>query len=365
MMIKTLKFVDRFLGRLATGLLPAPVLRPVTSPRSALFIRPGGIGDAVLLLPALRAFQQVFPSCSIDVLAEKRNAAAFGFLPGIRQVFCYEMLSGLTKAIWGSYDMVIDTEQWYRLSATVARITNAPIIIGFASNERGRLLSHPVPYDMELYEPLSFFRLLKPLGIPEPATVEVPYLTIEAAAQTQGDRLLAPLAGKSFVAIFPGASTPEKLWSRDKFRQIAQTMHEKGFAVVIVGGEDVHSIGADLVQGLDALNLAGAASLAVTAAVMSRAKALICGDTGLLHIAVALDTPTISLFGPSDPHKWGPKGMRHLVLRGSNCSPCSRFGNIPPCTVQERCMDQLSVSEVLRGFESVTATVSKDSNSSS
>lgn len=319
-----------------------------TAPLSILFIRPGGIGDAVLLVPALRALKTAYPGCTIDILAEKRNAAVFGLTSVIRTVHCYDSLSGIAAVLRGSFDVVIDTEQWYRLSAVVARLTGAPMLIGFATNDRKRLFSHPVCYAQARYEVCSFFTLLEPLGIASPSGSSASFLELPAEAVEAAGRLLAPLSGRPFLTIFPGASTPEKQWGGDRFRELTSILAARGMAVVVVGGEDTRAAAQEVCAGNRALDLVGKSSLAVTAALIAKGRALVSGDSGLLHIAAGLGTPTVSLFGPSDPRKWGPQGEHHLVLgSGLPCAPCSLFGTVSSCPIKANCLSQITVAEVV------------------
>lgn len=325
--------ITRLFGNAGEGSLQA-------APRSALFIRPGGIGDAVLLVPALRALMAAFPACRVDILAEKRNAAAFLLCPGLGTVHRYDSPRGLAATLTGGYDLVIDTEQWYRLSAVIARLIRAPRSIGFATNDRGSLFTDPVGYHQTEYEALSFFRLLAPLGIEPPASLPAPFLAVPDSAACAAKRLLDPLVGRPFVAVFPGASIPKKQWGAANFRATALALHAAGTAIVVLGGERDRAAGDALAKGGIALNLAGKGTLAESAALIARAQLLVSGDSGLLHMAVGVGTPTVSLFGPSDPVKWSPKGEGHQAFRSASpCAPCSKFGTVPTCAVSERCMD--------------------------
>jgi ADP-heptose:LPS heptosyltransferase len=355
MKIALIKLMDRLLGGCVAGVLPAPRRRPVPEVRKVLLIRPGGIGDAVLLVPAIRALKRAFPECRIELLAEKRNAAAFALCPEIEAVHRYDSPRGLLAVLTGGYDVVVDTEQWYRLSAVVARLTRAPLLVGFAGNRRERLFTDPVAYPLESYELCSFFRLLEPLGVAPLSRFDAPFLQIPAAASAQADRLLGALAGRPFVALFPGASTPEKRWGVDNFARVVAHLRARGVAVVLVGGEDSMRDGAAL-AGEGVLDLTGRTPLAVTAALLGRGRALVTGDSGLLHIAAGLGIATVSLFGPSDPGKWGPTGSRHLqVSAGLDCAPCSRYGTTPPCPVRVRCISGIAAAEVIAAVDEILA----------
>lgn len=341
-----LKQADRFVGRLVIRLLPSPIFRDVRFPPSTiLFIRPGGIGDAVLLSPAVRALHRCFPDVSIDVLAERRNAGAFALCPGIRSVLRYDVPSELRAALKSRYDVVIDTEQWHRLSAVVARLIRAGTRIGFATNERRRLFTHSISYEQGDYEVDNFMRLLVPLECGRGGGGETFFDIVERDAET-AERFLAPLMGRAFVTLFSGASIAERRWGSAKFAELAARLQRKEYAVAVVGSA-VDREDANVIEQAGALNLAGKTSLSETAAVLARSSLLVSGDSGILHIAVGLGVPTVSLFGPGREKKWAPRGDNHIVInKHLPCSPCTTFGYTPKCPINARCMAEISVDEV-------------------
>ena len=265
-----LKNLDRWLGTTLVRLLPAP--RPLPSlvaPRSILLIRPGGIGDSVLLVPAIQSLKNCFPQTSIDILAEQRNAGAFALCSGLRQVHLYDRPDQLLRVLCNRYDVVIDTEQWYRLSAVIARLVRAPLKVGFATNERGRLFTHPVAYDLEDYEVNSFLRLLQPLGIGPADSSDGPWLQVPEAAGNAAAKLLPSGDSTPLVIIFPGASIPEKCWGEDRFREVVQWCAGQRYKVVLIGGGGEKEV-AGRIAAAGAISLVGMTSLAETAAVLER-----------------------------------------------------------------------------------------------
>lgn len=346
-----LKKIDSIAAPLLVRLFPRRrCTRATAAPQSALVIRPGGIGDAILLIPALRALKAAYPSCRIEILAETRNADAFQFCPGLHAVHRYDVPKEFAGVLRNRYDLVIDTEQWYRLSALVSRVVRTRRSIGFATNERKRLFTDAVPYPLDEYEPYAFFRLLAPLGIEAPHELPVPFLTLPQEAVEGAARLLTFIGERPFVAIFPGASVPRKEWGIGRFRQVASSAVLAGYAAVVLGGEGEAEACEMIARSTGALNLAGKGSLAESAAVIGAAKALLSGDSGLLHIAAGLGVPTVSLFGPSDPVKWAPKGEGHRVFASTlSCAPCSSWGTIPPCSCESTCVDA-DPSEVSRAL---------------
>lgn len=346
--IRTLKRLDATFGRLLAAALPprrGGVVRP-EAPKRLLLIRPGGIGDAVLLVPAILALRRCFPELVVHILAERRNAAVFDLCPAVAHVYRYDQPRDLLVVLRNRYDCIIDTEQWHRFSAVLTRLTRAPVTIGFETNERGRLFSHPIPYSHDDYEAESFYHLLAPLGVSGGGEGDPPFLTVPGDAWGEARQLLGGLGG-AYVVIFPGASIPERRWGWERFRDVAGRLATDGVAVVVVGGKDDRADGGRIVAGTSGLNLAGLTGLGVTAAVIAGACLLVSGDSGVLHVGIGVGVPTVSLFGPGIVVKWGPIGERHRVISlGLPCSPCTRFGTTPHCPHGVRCLRDIAPDAV-------------------
>jgi ADP-heptose:LPS heptosyltransferase len=352
--LKTIHFktLDRLVGSTLVRLFcqPAKIDVGLLSVSRLLVIRPGGIGDAVLLMPALRLLREKYPDAAIDILAEGRNAGAFALSGSQDEVFCYDRPGDLLKVFRRRYDLIIDTEQWHRLSSVLARALRPQCLIGFATNDRTRLLRVPVEYSHANYESESFLNLVAPLLGDTKCMPAEPFLTIPQAAAQTADNLLAPLAGP-FVALFPGASIPERRWPLDKFSDLARQLQGQGLTVIVLGGDSERAFGEVVLKSTRGLNLAGATTLAETAAIIKRSILLVSGDSGVLHLAVGLGVPTVSLFGPGRALKWAPRGERHVVLnKNLPCSPCTTFGYTPTCHKNGRCISEITVDEV---FEAV------------
>jgi len=106
------------------------------------------------------------------------------------------------------------------------------------------------------------------------------------------------------------------------------------------------------------LNLAGMTSLSESAAIIQKSSLLLSGDSGVLHIAVGLGVPTVSLFGPGRVKKWAPRGDRHIVINKElPCSPCTSFGTTPPCPNKTRCMSDITVDEVVNAVTMLLTSV--------
>ncbi|MDD2581519.1 MAG: glycosyltransferase family 9 protein [Desulfuromonadaceae bacterium] len=358
MNIRFLKLIDRVVGATATTCLTPAQAQSSTVPRNIFLIRPGGIGDAVLLASLITSIKSKYPNVCITTLAEKRNAAVFSLIPGVDKVFRYDRPNELIQALLDKYDVVVDTEQSHRLSAVVARLVRSPIKIGFDTNERRRMFTHAIGYDQNTYEADNFLSLLKPLGVGLQRDEGTATLELPPQAVSKADELLEPFASESFIALFPGASKVEKRWGADRFRLVAEKLSAFGIKIVVVGGKEDCQMGEVIAGGGLGLNLAGMTSLSETAAVIQKSSLLLSGDSGVLHIAIGLGVPTVSLFGPGRVKKWAPQGDRHSVINKElPCSPCTTFGTTPPCPNDIRCMSDITVDEVVNAVTKLLTKV--------
>ena len=102
------------------------------------------------------------------------------------------------------------------------------------------------------------------------------------------------------------------------------------------------------------LNLAGQTSLPQTAGLVQRARLYVSSDTGALHLAYGVGTPTVHMFGSGIMEKWAPQGRRYVVVnKHLPCSPCTRYGYTPPCPYGVACMDAIQVQDVIAAIEEV------------
>lgn len=355
--ITWLKSADWALGRtvlpwvrpqppVATPLAPASV-------RQLLVIRPGGIGDAVLALPLLREVARAFPQVAIDVVAERRNHAIFTTLGGILR-----RCDSADDDPWGvwarvrrtRYDLVFDLEQWHHLSALLAHASQAPVRVGFDTNaRRNRCYTILVPYRHEDFEGESFLRMLAvTTGQEIAADWDRPFLTPPAAEAAWARQTLG---GRPAIALALQGGIRERTWEPEKFLDVARRAAARGLAVYCLGGRRDASA-ARIREACPAgtmFDLSGRTTLLQSTALLSGCRLFIGTDSGLMHLAYAVGTPVVALFGAGIESKWAPRGSRARVLnRHLPCSPCTRFGYTPRCPIHVQCLRDITVDEVVR-----------------
>ena len=332
--------------------------------RRILIIRPGGMGDMIVLYPVIRALQEACRSAEIDVACETRNAQVLTLAGMGDRIKVYDrspltFLSGLRRR---RYDVAIDTEQFHHFSAVFACASGAPVRIGFNINpRRNPLYTHLVSYDPAGREGDQFMRLLAPLGLQDPAyELEGALARLPPAAVPPDDGDLARVMDRGdFAVVHAGASTPYKLWQEAGYAELLAFLHgRRGIGAVLVGDAGDAAVSRRIVatlktSGVPAVSCAGRCGFPVTAGIMKRARLFVGADSGLAHLAVAMAVPSVVLFGPTDHVKWGIENARHAVVRYPlACSPCFIFGYHKPCR-HVACMRKITAATVQDACEKV------------
>lgn len=379
--LRILKRVDRYLGRWLCLHQPpraAEIRRPSAGDdlppwqpravppddiRQILLIRPGGIGDAVLTFPMLAALRTHFPAAAIDVLGERRNTGVYRINGLVRDVHRYDqspfdVLRTIRRLVERRYDIVIDTEQFHYLSSVLANHLSPRYLCGFDTLGRGRFQTHRVPYSEKGYEVYSFLGLASALiGRPVSFDPDRPFLDVDTRWSDWADQTLAPYRGRPLAVIVPSASSEHRFWAPQRYAAVARWLTDHDFVVTILGGGDALDAARVIGEGhpsSECLNLVTKTSLGQTAGLVKRARLYVSADTGVLHIAYGVGTPTVHMFGSGIQDKWAPLGRKYVVInKGLPCSPCTRYGYTPPCPYGVACMDAITAHDVIAGIEEV------------
>ncbi|MGB9094724.1 MAG: lipopolysaccharide heptosyltransferase II [Gallionella sp.] len=302
-----------------------------------LIIGPSWVGDAMLMQPMLLRLRQRHPGCRIDVLAPPWTAALLGAMPEVDEVIINPFPHGelrlgerfrLGKQLRESqYDQAIVLPNSLK-SALVPYFAQIPLRTGFVGEFRYGLLNDArkldkkrLPLMVERFAQLaedSHGAIPRPLANPR---LEVSEAQRDAALHKLG------LATDLPVAIFcPGAEYgPSKRWPVPYFAEIAQRLQKHGFAIWLVGSAKDREIADKIVSmGNPATrNLCGNTDLADAIALLSCAELVISNDSGLMHIAAALNRPMLALFGSSSPQFTPPLSPKAEVVKlDLKCSPC-------------------------------------------
>ncbi|MFH1020122.1 MAG: glycosyltransferase family 9 protein [Pseudomonadota bacterium] len=337
------------------------------SPRSILLIQLGDIGDVVLTLPCLKALRGNYPQARIVVAVWAKAAELLEDCPWLDQVIAVKKEAKPFRenlAFQRDFfkhlrslgcDLAIDLRTGTR-GAIMALLSGACQRIGFYADD-GRLWRNRVftgllhrDYAPEQHVVDYLFCLLEAFGI----TVKdrTPALFVADEKLVKMEALLAEEVVETWrllVAVQPFSLWQYKEWGKEKYIALIRWLIEEHDAAVLVTGSEAERARAEEIVrncGKRCYNLAGKTSIGLYAALLKKCRLFIGVDSAGLHIAAAVGTPTVSLFGPSSPASWAPRGEQHLVVRKDfPCVPCRRKG----CGDREhsRCLDELTVDEVL------------------
>jgi heptosyltransferase-2 len=320
-----------------------------------LLIKPGAVGDLLQLTPAIRALAVKYPEAKISLMVGS-SAAATMFLhnPHIHETIVFDRkgdhrsLADFLR-LWrriraARYDLVVNFQR-SNFKAWLLAFAALPCRLLVYRKARGRTV-HAVVNHLET---------LAPLGIaPELCDLSLE-LSCGPEEKAFADSLFreAGLSGKILIALNPGASNRIKCWSPERFADLANLLVAKLDAgIVLVGGGNERDLAERILAGMSSkpLDLLGKTSLLQLGAVLDRCDLLVSGDTGPLHLATAVQTPVVALFGAIDPFRTGPVGKGHRVIRHDElpCVPCVAKS----CTnrIELECMERITSAEV---FETV------------
>lgn len=327
------------------------------------------IGDAVMTLPAIASIRKTFPAAQIQVLAKPWVAEVYKLSPDIDGIFLFRE-PGAHEGIAGKFRLASElrAERFdlaiYLQNAIEAAIlgwlARIPLRAGYDSDCRGLLLTHPVRRTEEIkkvYQVDYYLHMVKSLGC-EPASREVSLSAAKIRDKAQRCLEERGLAGVPvLIGLAPGAMYgPAKRWFPDRFGAVAKKLAEVFDSRVIIFGSKGDMEVAQTVQdafGGAAVNIVGQTDLSEAIALISRCSIFITNDSGLMHVAGALNVPTLAIYGSTNPVTTPPPGKNSVIIRKEvPCSPCLK----QVCPTDFRCMEDISIDEV---FEAARAMLIK------
>lgn len=355
--IKFIKLTDCLFGSLIASLVPKQTEKTLKKEdiRNILIIRPGGLGDAIFLIPIIKAIRQTHSEILIDILCEKRNQEIFASQKNLNLgVFSYDNFAQFSKVRKNSYDVIFDTEQWHYLSALIANTIPHQYTIGFATRPmRKKLFNMPIAYEIDQYELENFKQLFMTI-FPEVANLlDINNSLSIDPAYSRWAKETVP--GES-VSIFLGASIFIRRLSHEQLLPIIKIILKKGMNAILLGGKDAREEGEKLTQEIHdkhLIDFTGKISLQESAALIKQSQLFVGPDSGLMHLACAVGTPVIGIFGPGNLKKWIPRGEAHIVVTENvACSPCTQFGyTVPTCHGSYHCMRNINISQLKQIIE--------------
>jgi len=350
--------LERSTGKGGPGRRAADVDR---DPERVLVRSTNWIGDVVMTLPALEALRERFPESRITVLAQPWVAPLLGAHPAVDGVLelakgkgrvrnVREVLRAAGRARSLRFDMAVLFQNAFE-AALIAWMARVPVRLGYDTDARRPLLTHPLPrkrarthrHQVEYY--LDLIRALGWKG-----TAREPRLFTTEADRVEALEILAAEGVSSSgmrIGVAPGAAYgPAKRWPPERFARVADQAADECHAPVLILGSKGDAEACEAVAGAmkhGAVNLCGRTGLGQAVALIELCGLFLTNDSGLMHVASALNVPTVAIFGSTDPVATGPRSPRARVVRNPvDCSPCFRT----VCPTDFRCMLGITPEQV-------------------
>jgi heptosyltransferase II len=324
------------------------------------------IGDAVMSVPALRALRRIFPGATIALHTRSWADGLFRDVDFIDELVTFDPTRSKVKDVYTNsqflrddgYDLAVLLPNSFE-SALVSFLTRVPRRFGYNKDARGLLLTDPVPvpeWKDRRHEVFYYLNLIadverRILGRDTVAAFE-PDIRLEISAERIAEaRQFLTRSGvdpeRPLVILGTGSTNSRaKRWPADRFAELNDRLQQELGVNVALLGSRAESDAARRVMELAAappIDLVGKTGLPEAAAVLAVADLLVSNDMGLAHIAPAVGTSTLVLFGPTNPETTRPFSDIALVIREPvDCSPCM----LRDCPIDHRCMMRITVANI-------------------
>ena len=303
--------------------------------RRLLLIKPSSLGDIVHVLPTLAALQTRFPSASVTWAVKRQWAGLVERVEGVDHVLALDRglhgwLSQVPQIRAAQFDLVVDLQGLFR-SGVLAWLSGCPWRVGLATGREGSpfFYTQRVPVPNLLMHAVDRYLLLAAALGASPTSPPI-FRFRRRETDLQAVRHLLQREGLSgdhpWLAMNVSARWPTKRWPAGHFARAADSLTRAGLGpVVFIGGSSEQADSA-LVRSLmetTSVDITGQTEVGLLPTLLQQAAALVTNDSGPMHIAAAVGTPVVALFGPTDPVRTGPYGGNHTVLTHDvACRPC-------------------------------------------
>ena len=338
-----------------------------------LLVRLGALGDIVHAIPVAAALRRGFPSARIDWLVSAKHRDLLNLVPVIDRRLVIKdrgdaagstsLMAAIRELRRSRYDVVFDLQGLLK-SAVLARLSGAPRVVGFSSSYLREPFARPFYTDVYdpgaggMYDPRERSHvvqmnlgLLTTIGL----TVAPPEFPIERI-DTEIARAMRERAANRYALVNPGAAWSNKRWPAARYGAVARAIDERhGLKTIVSWGPGEEPLAQEVVgESSGAALLAPRTSIADLLALIRRAALMISGDTGPTHVAAALGTPIVGIYGPTRPSRNGPWAPDDITISRDAVCQCHHLRR---CTRERMCLLDVEVAEVLDAVERRLAAV--------
>lgn len=334
--------------------------------RRILIVKPSSLGDVIHALPTLAALRDRFPRASITWLVKWQWAGLLERAEGLDEVWPVQpsllgWLSAVPRLRAAGFDLVVDLQGLLR-SGVMGWLSGCPARIGLANGREGSPFFYTNRVPVPTQDVHAVDRCLLVAAALGASVHGAPAFRLRLLPTDRGE--VSALLGKhrvsaerAWIAVNVSARWPTKRWPPAMFAAALDRLNEEGLGpVVLIGGPD-EKPEVEAVKGLmktDLVDVTGETTPGILPALLQSASLLLTNDSGPMHVAAAVGTPVVALFGPTSPIRTGPYGTSHRVLTsGVPCSPC--FSRQCRNRIPLECLTSISVDHVLEAVRAQSA----------
>lgn len=329
--------------------------------RNILIVKLSAIGDCIHALPVASALKACYPQARITWVVEKPAYDLLTNNPNIDEIIIFDKAQCKTPGGFFSYvpgfvstlrnrrfDLALDLQGLFK-SAAITYLSGAPkrLVYCNAREFSDKISQKVCGPNSDGHVVDRYLDVVRAVG----CHITKPEFTINI---TEKEAALAQAIAKQagldiahpYVVLIPGTNWPNKCWPPGHFAQLAEKLFDKHIIPVFVGTNADKTAMDEIIANMTIppVDLTGKTSLKQLAYILQNAKTVVAGDTGPMHLAAAVNTPVIALFGPTDSQRNGPYGIGHTVLTADHaCQGCWQR----KCPEGKVCLDEISVNEVL------------------
>jgi len=331
-----------------------------------LVVRLRSIGDTVLSTPSLFALKRFLPSASVDILLEDWVAPILDGFAHVDDVLTVPRSSASSRARIAArlrsnrYDVVYNLHGG-TTATLLTRATGAKHRVGYQDYQYARLHNHLSPSSSSLWgrekthSVEQQLALLGWTGVPVTDRPPTQLAVTETAAASISGRLgEAHLEGQPFAVIHPAAAFDTKQWATENFGRVISELAAKQLPTIVITGPNETAL-VDQLQSMSATPLTAFTNLSLpeVTALITRARLFVGNDSGIAHIAAAVETPSVVIFGSSNRAHWGPWATKpaEMVFDELDCQPC--HGYYCEKFDQPECIKGVAVERVIAAIERV------------
>jgi len=334
--------------------------------KKILIIRLSSIGDIILASPLIRLVRKRFPQAKIDLVVCTEFEELVSSNPNINQVILFDRQTGIKallelckKIHQERYDLIIDLQKKLR-SLIICLTSGAKQWVFYNKHSFLRFLLVKFKINRYLNTPFLanlYLKSIEKFGVEDDGQ-GLEFYIIPSKEMVILELLRREKIGKKdiLIGLAPGAHWDTKRWLKERFIELANLLIQKKKAkIVILGGKEEVELSKEIETSLltKPITAAGRLSLMETAALLKRCQVLITNDTGIMHMAAAVKTPVVAIFGPTvKEFGYYPYRVANRVIdKDLPCRPCSIIGS-SKCKINTfDCMRLISAKEVLEAVE--------------